>query len=167
MTDPRVIQVSTTASYSELREAQEQINSQLALISAQARADALAVIVANIKEFGITADELNAALSDKPKRGRKPGKVSAAVTGEAKATKKAAPKYRDPATGSTWTGRGIAPAWIKDYAKEDRDQFLINDPAPVSVPEATPTEVAPEAPAEDAVTHLDPVAETKPLFVEA
>lgn len=33
-----------------------------------------------------------------------------------------APKYRDPATGATWTGRGKPPAWIKD---KDRAQFSI------------------------------------------
>src|SRR2546427_12966376 len=31
-------------------------------------------------------------------------------------------KYRDPATGATWTGRGKPPNWIKD---QDRDDFLI------------------------------------------
>ena len=34
----------------------------------------------------------------------------------------AAPKYRDPATGATWTGRGKAPAWIAD---KEREQFAI------------------------------------------
>ena len=33
-----------------------------------------------------------------------------------------APKYQDPVTGKTWSGRGIAPAWIKDKNKDD---FLI------------------------------------------
>jgi len=33
-----------------------------------------------------------------------------------------APKYRDPATGQTWTGRGKPPTWIKD---QDRTQFEI------------------------------------------
>lgn len=33
-----------------------------------------------------------------------------------------APKYRNPATGETWTGRGKAPKWISD---KDREQFLI------------------------------------------
>ncbi len=32
------------------------------------------------------------------------------------------PKYRDPETGQTWTGRGKPPAWIKD---KDRSQFEI------------------------------------------
>lgn len=36
---------------------------------------------------------------------------------------KVAPKYRDPATGATWTGRGIAPKWIAD---KDRSKYLIS-----------------------------------------
>lgn len=34
-----------------------------------------------------------------------------------------APKYHNPKTGETWSGRGRAPAWIKDAA--NRDKFLI------------------------------------------
>jgi len=39
-----------------------------------------------------------------------------------KAASKVAPKYRDPATGQTWTGRGKAPKWIEG---KDRAQFAI------------------------------------------
>ncbi|HEY3537557.1 MAG TPA: H-NS family nucleoid-associated regulatory protein [Trinickia sp.] len=35
-----------------------------------------------------------------------------------------APKYRDPATGATWSGRGRAPAWLADA--KDRTEFLIS-----------------------------------------
>lgn len=34
-----------------------------------------------------------------------------------------APKYRDPKTGATWSGRGPAPAWLA--AVKDRTAFLI------------------------------------------
>ncbi|OYD73670.1 UNVERIFIED_ORG: DNA-binding protein H-NS [Burkholderia sp. CF145] len=34
-----------------------------------------------------------------------------------------APKYRDPATGATWSGRGPAPAWLA--GAKDRTAFLI------------------------------------------
>ena len=36
--------------------------------------------------------------------------------------KKVAAKYRDPATGQTWTGRGKAPKWIEG---KDRTPFVI------------------------------------------
>lgn len=35
---------------------------------------------------------------------------------------KVAPKYRDPVTGKTWTGRGKAPVWING---KDRSKFAI------------------------------------------
>jgi DNA-binding protein H-NS len=35
---------------------------------------------------------------------------------------KVAAKYRDPATGQTWTGRGKAPKWIEG---QDRTPFVI------------------------------------------
>jgi DNA-binding protein H-NS len=34
-----------------------------------------------------------------------------------------APKYRNPATGDTWSGLGKAPAWIEG----DRDAYLIKE----------------------------------------
>jgi DNA-binding protein H-NS len=40
----------------------------------------------------------------------------------ANAGAKVAPKYRDPATGQTWTGRGKPPKWIAD---QDREKFAI------------------------------------------
>jgi len=52
-----------------------------------------------------------------------PGRSSrAAGKGAAKSTGKVAAKYRDPATGQTWTGRGKAPKWIDG---QDRSRFLI------------------------------------------
>jgi DNA-binding protein H-NS len=47
------------------------------------------------------------------------------VFGRRAATKRTVPpKYRNPKTGETWTGRGRAPTWI---AAQDREQFLIRD----------------------------------------
>ncbi|WP_175958381.1 H-NS histone family protein [Burkholderia sp. BCC0405] len=36
-----------------------------------------------------------------------------------------APKYRDPKSGATWSGRGKAPQWIA--SARNRDKFLIPD----------------------------------------
>ncbi|MBR8256809.1 H-NS histone family protein [Burkholderia ambifaria] len=35
----------------------------------------------------------------------------------------AEPKYQNPKTGETWSGRGRAPLWIRDA--KNRDRFLI------------------------------------------
>lgn len=56
-----------------------------------------------------------------------------------------APKYRDPETGATWSGRGRAPAWLADV--KDRTTFLIEgkgDVAPKAV--ATKAVVAKKRP---------------------
>lgn len=39
-------------------------------------------------------------------------------------------KYRDPATGREWSGRGHEPAWI---AGKDRTAFLIEDTPPLAL----------------------------------
>ena len=142
-----LIQVSTSASYEELRAAEDRIKEQLAKVADAARAEALATIVSSIKEFNFTAEELNDAIEGKVKKTRgRPAKIQTKVAGASAAErKKAAPKYRNPVNPTqTWTGRGIAPAWIKNVAKEDRDVYLIPVEATTepeaSLPEAATTE---------------------------
>ena len=36
-----------------------------------------------------------------------------------KKTEKVAAKYKDPASGKTWSGRGITPKWLQGKNKED------------------------------------------------
>ncbi|HPE05892.1 MAG TPA: H-NS histone family protein, partial [Thauera sp.] len=50
---------------------------------------------------------------------------SAAAPQKAKSPLKA--KYRDPATGETWVGRGATPKWMRAYleAGRNKDEFLI------------------------------------------
>ena len=52
----------------------------------------------------------------KPKATRKPSKKS-----------KVPAKFRDPETGKTWSGRGMAPVWMRDYeaAGRKRADFAI------------------------------------------
>lgn len=129
-----LIQVSTDASYEELRDAQDRLNAQIEAKRADARAEAITKIVGLVTEFELSADELNRALVGKGKPGRKPGSKSTRST--------VAPKYRNPADPSqTWTGRGVAPAWIKDVPKDERGPFLIEQPK--AEPEPASSEVAP------------------------
>ncbi len=54
------------------------------------------------------------------------------------------PKYRDPVSGKTWSGKGKAPGWIVDAIKKGKkDDFLI-------AKAAAPTEVKKAAPARKA-----------------
>jgi DNA-binding protein H-NS len=45
--------------------------------------------------------------------------------------RKVAPKYRDPATGDTWAGRGAKPRWLVARLKEGKKlpEFLIDKSA--------------------------------------
>lgn len=76
-----------------------------------ARVAELASVVADIREkvveYGITAEDIF---------GRQRG-------GKRKAAAPVAAKYHNPKTGETWSGRGRAPAWIKEA--KNRDRFLI------------------------------------------
>ena len=67
-----------------------------ALVSARAEADGLSVADLGTKGTG------------KPAR---------AGVGEGR---KVAPKYRNSATGETWTGRGLQPKWIKEALASGR-----------------------------------------------
>lgn len=60
------------------------------------------------------------------RRGRKPG-ASAKIAGKPAVKRTVAPKYADPKTGATWTGRGLAPLWIRDA--KNRTRFLIDSSA--------------------------------------
>lgn len=94
--------------YKELLQQRE----ALELAIAQARQNEIASAVAKVRElvaeYGLTAQDIF------------PGRVS--KSGVVKSVSKVAPKYRDPATGQTWTGRGKAPKWIEG---QDRGPFTI------------------------------------------
>ncbi|MFM7009219.1 MAG: H-NS family nucleoid-associated regulatory protein [Betaproteobacteria bacterium] len=41
-----------------------------------------------------------------------------------------APKYKDPETGATWTGRGLKPKWLANALAAGREicEFAIKEP---------------------------------------
>jgi DNA-binding protein H-NS len=61
------------------------------------KAEAVARVRLLMAEHGLTVADLVAKPSAKT-----------GVTG-----KKVAPKYRDPVSGATWTGRGLKPKWLR------------------------------------------------------
>jgi DNA-binding protein H-NS len=62
------------------------------------RDDAVAKVRALMDEYGLTVADLSARRGPKPRTGNG-GKVAA--------------KYRNTATGDTWSGRGLQPNWLK------------------------------------------------------
>ena len=101
-----------TTSYKELLKQREALEQQINEARRRELSDAVAQVRSLVAEYGLTAQDVFPA-------GRSP---SAKGTRSSTAGTKVAPKYRNPATGETWTGRGKAPRWIQN---EDREKFVI------------------------------------------
>ena len=91
------------------------LKAQIADLQAQAddvRRQEVAAVIAEVQqkiaEYGLTAQDLGFA--ERAKRGRPPKKAPLP------------PKYRDPKSGATWSGRGKPPNRI---VGKNRDRFLI------------------------------------------
>src|SRR3569832_3036167 len=52
---------------------------------------------------------------------RKPALMS---DGPAKGRRRVSPKYRDPSSGSTWTGRGKVPRWMKRLMEQGAQRVV-------------------------------------------
>ncbi len=81
----------------ELIQQRDALNVQIAEMQQALRTEALAEIRATMREFQIRIEDL--ATSGRSAQREK-------LKGD--------PKYRNPATGQTWTGRGKRPQWIHD-----------------------------------------------------
>lgn len=94
----------TMSSYKALLQQREQLEQQIQQARKAELSEAVAKVRALVTEYDLTQEDVFP--SSKPK-----------------ATRQAvAPKYRDPATGATWTGRGKPPKWIDG---KDRAQYEI------------------------------------------
>ena len=94
------------SSYKELLKQREALEQKINEARRNELSEAVSQVRALVTEFGLTAQDVFPA-----------GKARSARAGS-----KVAPKYRNPATGQTWTGRGKAPKWIQN---ENREQFAI------------------------------------------
>jgi DNA-binding protein H-NS len=95
--------------YDELRAKAAEILAQAEQVKAEEKQQAAEACRAMIATYGITAKDLGLDKAPKVKSGPKPGQ-------------KLTPKYRDPLSGATWSGRGKTPRWINGA---DRSQYAI------------------------------------------
>ena len=94
--------------YKELLKQREALEQQIQEARERELADAVGKVRALVAEYGLTSDDVFPT-------------ARASRTGNT-AGSKVAPKYKNPETGETWTGRGKAPKWIQD---QDRSKFAI------------------------------------------
>ena len=94
------------ATYKELLAQKAKLEEQLE----SARVKELEAVIQQVRQivsdYGLTAEDIG---------------LSSRRSGATKKKATVAPKYQDPKTGATWSGRGRAPAWIG----KNRDKFLI------------------------------------------
>jgi DNA-binding protein H-NS len=86
------------ATLQELLTQKEALEREIELTKKRDRAEAIAKVRALMSEYGLTLADLG-------------GKVTPTAKGSARG--KVPPKFRDPATGDTWSGRGLQPNWLK------------------------------------------------------
>ena len=94
------------STYKELLKQREVLEQQIKDARKQEITQAVTQVRSLVAEFGLTAADVFP--SGKARAGSVHAKVAA--------------KYRNPATGSTWTGRGKPPKWIQG---QDRAKFVI------------------------------------------
>ncbi len=128
--------------YVELKAQAEKYLKQAELLLVKETKEAIVEIKRLMKLYNLTAEDIGLAAGRPPKagskRGRKPGPRTAGKRSSSRAKKTGptqskdgratvAPKYRDPATGATWTGRGKKPKWLSAQleAGQTIDQFKI------------------------------------------
>lgn len=99
------------SSYQELLQKQKELAAQIEAARKQELSAAIDKVRTIIAEFDLKPEDVFG-------KGKKAGKTASAGP-------KVAPKYRDPETGATWTGRGKAPLWIA--TAPDRDAYLIKE----------------------------------------
>jgi len=97
------------SSYKELLAQREKLEKQIEEAKSREYAEVLNEIKQKMADYGISLSELGGSRAAKNVKAARPR------TG-------VAPKYRDPESGNTWSGRGKPPRWI---AGLDREKFLI------------------------------------------
>lgn len=97
------------ASVGELVKERERLDAEILAAKLIERKEVIAQIVDVVNTYDVPIDELIAALG-----------VSSRKSGY-----KVAPKYRDPKTGVTWSGRGKTPVWLRDTPEDEWDRFAI------------------------------------------
>jgi len=90
-------------SYEDLLARQKELEAQIEAARKREMAEAVAKVRALVEKYQMEPDDIFS---------KSKGRVA----------RKVPPKYRDPISGKTWSGRGKPPRWIEG---QDRERFLI------------------------------------------
>ena len=104
--------MAKTSSLSDLIAKKEALEKQIANFQREQRGEAIAKVRAMMAEYGLTVADLGAGKAAAPAPSGAAAPAKKGKRASAAAGKKVAPKYRNPATGDTWSGRGLKPKWL-------------------------------------------------------
>lgn len=95
------------ATLKELLSQIESLQNQVSEVRQREVSEAIAKVKSIIDEYQLTANDIF------------PSARVGKAAGTKKSSGKVAAKYRDPISGKTWSGRGLAPKWLAGKNKED------------------------------------------------
>ncbi|AQV96999.1 DNA-binding protein [Cupriavidus necator] len=104
------------ATYKELIAQKQALEAQIEAARATEVASVIEQIRGLMTQYGLTQEDV----APRRRRGRPAGAASASASASAE-KEPLPPKYLDPKTGKTWSGRGRTPAWLGKNPK----RFLI------------------------------------------
>lgn len=91
------------ASVAELIAKKAEIEKMIADAQREEKSSAIAQVKALMAQHGLSLSDLTTRAPAGPRR-----------SGGPRAGGKVAAKYRDPASGREWTGRGLKPTWLRE-----------------------------------------------------
>jgi DNA-binding protein H-NS len=106
------------AQKAELDRQQAELEKQIADTLRAERQSVISQIKSLMSEHGISAADLASGKS---------GRQARSASTDSASPRKVAPKYRDPETGETWSGRGLKPKWLAAAIESGRtlEEFAV------------------------------------------
>jgi DNA-binding protein H-NS len=152
---------ATMPTLEQIQERMKKLQAQADLMIARRAQSVLGDIRKLMEEHGITTAEIDAHSATKEKPGRPVANApeSAAkhkVVTRSIAKEKLPPKYRDPKTGATWSGKARPPTWIANV--KDRSKFLIANPTDGALVSSSSSVTKAKAMGKKASKTADPIA---------
>ena len=91
------------ANIQDLLKQREDLERQIKQLQESSRSEAINTIKELMAQNNLSIEDLQSNSRGGGKKGESGGKTGTV-----------APKYRDPASGKTWTGRGLKPKWVTE-----------------------------------------------------
>ena len=104
---------SYSAEKNRIQKEIDKLEKKMQQLKAKERKPMIASIVKSMRDYDISLEDI-AVIYNRKSATRAASKAAGSTAARPASKRVIPPKYRDPNTGATWTGRGKAPRWISD-----------------------------------------------------